>query len=204
MKEGFNVTDDRGECFQAPKLINAAGAWADEIAELAGVLPIGLKPKRRTVILIDPPEQFDISGWPFLEMAKDHLYFKPDAGQLLVSPEDATLDMPGDCQPDEMDIAITVDRLMELLDIDVRRVNHKWAGLRTFASDGEPVVGETPELPGFFWLAGQGGYGVQTSVPLAKIMACMVAGQSIPEDLQQAYPDLLELISPRRFSQKHL
>ena len=195
----FAVFTEKGECFRARSLVNAAGAWADDIAELAGARPAGLTPKRRTVIMISSPASADISGWPFFELTNPLVYFKPDAGQLLVSPEDATPDTACDCQPDEIDVAVTAERLMSVLDIDIRKINHKWAGLRTFAPDGEPVVGEDPDVPGFFWLAGQGGYGVQTSVPLARIMACMVTGQSLPENLEQIYPDLLRNISPLRF-----
>jgi D-arginine dehydrogenase len=164
-------------------LVDAAGAWADEVAELAGVRPAGLMPKRRTAMLIEPPEGVDISAWPMIVDADEELYFKPDAGKLLLSPADETPSPPCDARPDEMDIAIAVDRLEKLTTLSVRRIGHKWAGLRTFAPDKTLIAGFDPDVEGFFWLAGQGGYGIQTSPSIGRIAAALIAGDEFPPDL---------------------
>ncbi|WP_461537318.1 NAD(P)/FAD-dependent oxidoreductase [Spongorhabdus nitratireducens] len=195
---GFVIKTGKGQ-FQAPRIINAAGAWADQVAVMAGANSLKMVPKRRTVIVVDPPENIDVSDWPFLEVVGKELYFKPDAGQLFVSPEDASPDIPCDAQPEELDVAVAADHIMKYLNLDVRKINNKWAGLRTFAADEVPVVGEDPDIPGFFWLAGLGGYGIQTAQPLAGIMASLVMERPLPVYLEQAYPDLLSSISPRRF-----
>jgi D-arginine dehydrogenase len=168
------------EDFTAPILVNAAGAWADQVASLASVPPVGLRPLRRTAILVDAPEGHSISAWPFVIAADESFYFKPDAGQLLLSPADETLTEPCDVQPDEWDIAVIVDRITTATDITVHRIRHRWAGLRTFTEDRTPVVGFDPSAPGFFWLAGQGGYGVQTSPALARVAAALASNRQIP------------------------
>ncbi len=177
------VVDTPAGRFQAPVLVNAAGAWGDEVAELAGARPVGLTPKRRTAMLIDPPDGVDISTWPIVLDADEELYFKPDAGKLLVSPADETPSPPCDAQPDEMDIAIAIDRLEKMTTLNVRRVGHKWAGLRTFAPDKTLIAGFDPDMDGFFWLAGQGGYGIQTSPSMGRIAAALIAGDGFPPDL---------------------
>jgi len=169
--------------FQAAVLVNAAGAWADEVAELAEVRPVGLIPKRRTAMLIDPPEEVDISAWPMIVDADEELYFKPDAGKLLLSPADETPSPPCDAQPDEMDVAVAVDRLEKLTTLTVQRISHKWAGLRTFAPDESLIAGFDSDKEGFFWLAGQGGYGIQTSPSMGRIAAALIAGDKFPPDL---------------------
>ncbi|MBE9556356.1 MAG: FAD-binding oxidoreductase, partial [Proteobacteria bacterium] len=156
---------------------------ADEVAALAGARPVGLTPKRRTVVLVDPPDGVDISTWPIVLDADEELYFKPDAGKLLVSPADETPSPPCDAQPDEMDIAIAIDRLEKMTTLNVRRVGHKWAGLRTFAPDKTLIAGFDPDMAGFFWLAGQGGYGIQTSPSMGRIAAALIAGDEFPPDL---------------------
>ena len=153
-------------------IVNAAGAWADVVAGLAGATPVGLTPKRRTAILIAAPDQFVPEGlarWPATVDVDESFYFKPDAGRLLVSPADATPSEPCDAQPEDLDVAMAVDRLTAAADVTVERILHKRAGLRTFADDNTPVVGYDPEQSGFFWLAGQGGYGIQTSPAMARI-----------------------------------
>ena len=177
------VVDTPAGRFQAPVLVDAAGAWADEVAEQAGVRPVGLTPKRRTAMLIDPPDGVDISAWPIILDADEELYFKPDAGKLLVSPADETPSPPCDAQPDEMDIAIAIDRLEKMTTLSVRRIGHKWAGLRTFAPDKTLIAGFDPDVDGFFWLAGQGGYGIQTSPSMGRIAAALIAGDEFPRDL---------------------
>lgn len=174
---GWTVTTDVGT-FRAPVVINAAGAWADVVAEMAGVAPLGLRPLRRTAILIDPPAETDIAAWPCVIDIDEQFYFKPDAGRLMVSPADETPCEPCDAQAEELDMAIAADRFQTATTIEVRRIVHRWAGLRTFGPDRTPVVGFDPAAEGFFWLAGQGGYGIQTAPALAELAAGLVrAGQ---------------------------
>ncbi len=166
--------------FAAAALVNAAGAWADAVATLAGVRPAGLQPKRRTAILLDAP---DSAAWPMVNEVAEQFYFKPDAGRLMVSPADATPTEAGDAQPEELDVAIAVDRVMAATTLEVRRVPHRWAGLRTFAADAAPVIGEDALAPGWFWCAGQGGFGVMTSPALSALAAGAVLGQPVPAAL---------------------
>lgn len=174
-----------GENFEAPVVINAAGAWADEVASMAGVDPIGLTPFRRTAVLVDAPLDFDIGTWPLVIDIDENFYFKPDAGLLLISPADETLSEPCDVQPDEWDIAVAIDRAGAAAEIDVRRIRHKWAGLRNFVADRTPVVGFDPAAEGFFWLAGQGGYGVQTAPAMAQLASALAKGQQVPSELAE-------------------
>lgn len=176
-------------------IVNAAGAWADEVAETAGVRPLGVIPKRRTAVIVDAPEGVDLTGVPMLVDIEERFYVKPEAGRLLLSPADATPTPPCDVQPDEMDIAVAVDRVMQALDISVRRVHHRWAGLRSFVADGVPVVGFG--APSFFWLAGQGGYGIQTAPAMAMLAAAMIKGQAVPEIISREGLDP-EVLSPTR------
>jgi D-arginine dehydrogenase len=169
------------DTFAAPIVINAAGAWADQVAGLASVRPVGLRPLRRTAVLVDAPTGYSINNWPLVIAADESFYFKPDAGVLLLSPADETLTEPCDVQPDEWDIAVAVERVTAAADISVHRIRHRWAGLRTFAEDRTPVVGFDPEAAGFFWLAGQGGYGVQTAPALAIAAAALASGRPIPQ-----------------------
>jgi len=170
--------------FAAPIVINAAGAWADTIGSLAGAAPIGLVPKRRTVIIFDPPAGTDTNKWPLTVDIDEEFYFKPDAGRLLGSPADETPSEPCDAQPEELDIAIAVDRIETASELKVRRVLSKWAGLRSFVSDKTPVAGFDGGRPGFFWLAGQGGYGIQTAPGLSRAAAALAGGRAMPADLQ--------------------
>jgi len=169
--------------FSAPVLINAAGAWADVMAGIAGVAPVGLQPKRRTAVTFDPPNGADIHGWPMVLDADETFYFKPDAGRILLSPCDETDSDPCDAQPDEMDIAIAVDRLETATTLQVRRLAAKWAGLRSFVADRTIVCGFDPAAPGFFWLAGQGGYGIQTSAAMSRVAGALALGRSLPQDV---------------------
>ena len=184
--------------FSAPIVINAAGAWCDVVAEMAGVRPIGLTPKRRTVLTIDSPQDLDASNWPMTIDMDEDLYFKPDAGQLIVSPADETPSQPCDAQPEELDVAIAIDRLQKATNLKVKRINHKWAGLRSFATDKGPVIGMDQEAPGFFWLAGQGGYGIQTSPAIARATASLVTTGDLPNDLIELGLKKTNL-SPERF-----
>jgi D-arginine dehydrogenase len=173
----------RAGAFAAPVLVNAAGAWADIVGEMAGLPPLGLLPKRRTVARIDAPDGIDSASWPMVVDADEELYFKPDAGGLIVSPADETPSPACDAQPEEIDIALAIDRLEKMTTVSVRRPTHRWAGLRTFAPDKTLVAGFEPAAPGFLWLAGQGGYGIQTSPSMGRIAAAMVRRDDFPPDL---------------------
>jgi D-arginine dehydrogenase len=188
-----------GREIRARTIVNAAGAWGDQLAALAGAAPLGLTPKRRTAFLIAPPAGMVARDWPLTIGVREDLYFKPDAGKLLVSPADETPSEPMDAQPDEMDIAIAADRLAQRTSIEVRRIEHKWAGLRTFAPDKTPVAGFDPDVPGFFWLVGQGGYGFQTAPALARLAAALITGKSIPADIQDQ-GITADQLAPARFA----
>src|SRR5207253_8209792 len=174
--------------FAAPVVVNAAGAWVDEIAALAGLPPIGIVPKRRTALIVAAPPGIDIARWPLTVDAAETGYFKPEAGKLLVSPADETPVPPCDVQPEELDVAIAIDRLTERTTIEVRHVERKWAGLRCFVADKTPVCGFDPLADGFFWLAGQGGYGIQTAEGLARSTAGLIAQHRLPDDLASTSP----------------
>jgi D-arginine dehydrogenase len=183
-----------GTVFTAPVLVNAAGAWGDEVARLAGIAPLGLQPKRRTALIVDPAPH-DVSGWPLLGDVAHSWYARPEArSKLMVSPADETDSDPLDAQPDELDVAIAVDRFETALDIPVRRVEHRWAGLRTFTPDRGLAIGPSG-TPGFFWNCGQGGYGIQTAPAAGRLLALLVNDQD-PEGLR----DVVPLVDPRRFS----
>jgi len=169
----------------ARTVVNAAGAWADGIATLAGVAPLGLTPKRRTAFNVPAPMGLDCRAWPMIDDAGGEFYFKPDAGQLLVSPADATPSAPVDAQPEDLDVAIGVERLEGATTLTVTRVSRAWAGLRTFAADGSPVCGWDDAADGFYWLAGQGGYGIKTSPALARATASLLRGAPLPDDLRR-------------------
>lgn len=166
---------------RARVVVNAAGAWADRVAQMAGRAALGLVPHRRTAMLIDPPAGLDVSRWPFVIDVDETLYFKPDAGKLLISPADTTPAVPGDAQPDEWDVAVAVDRFESSTGIDVRRVAARWAGLRTFVADGEPVLGFDADLPDFFWVAGLGGFGIQTAPAIGELAAALIQGAAVPQ-----------------------
>ena len=184
-EQGFWRLSSTEAEFHAAIVINAAGAWADEIGELAGAKPIGLVPKRRTVCLFDPPSGLDINQWPLTVDVDEEFYFKPDAGKILFSPADETPMAPQDVQPDDLDVAVAVDRLEKATVLDVKRIDHKWAGLRSFVADKTPVVGYDGDVEGFFWLAGQGGYGIATSPAMARCTAALATGSDLPEDLRK-------------------
>jgi len=186
------------EKFSSPIIINAAGAWCDEVAIYANCIPLGIKPKRRTVIIFDNSNNYSINKWPVVIDIEDNFYFKPEAGKFLASPADETDSEPCDAQPEEIDIAITVDRIQKATNLKINRIDHKWAGLRSFYSDRTPIVGEDQKHKGFYWLAGQGGYGIQTSPSISKILECLITGKKWPEKLKELsiHP---ETLSPKRF-----
>ena len=169
--------------FQAPVLINAAGAWCDVIGRLAGCRPIGLVPKRRTAIVFAAPPDVDISAWPVTLDVEEAFYFRPDAGRILASPADETDSPPCDAQPEELDIAIVAERIQLATTLKVERIQNRWAGLRSFVADRTLVIGEDPGQPGFFWLAGQGGYGIMTSPAAAAACTALVTGSAWPAGL---------------------
>lgn len=178
---GWDVESKAG-VFHAEIVINSAGAWADEIALLAGAEQIGLVPKRRTAFIFDPKEVIDPS-WPVVVDVDETFYFKPESGLLLGSPADETSSPPTDAQPEELDVALAVDRVERATRWTVARIVRRWAGLRSFVADKTPVVGFDPACTGFFWLAGQGGYGIQTAPALARVAAALATGSPLPEDV---------------------
>jgi D-arginine dehydrogenase len=169
-------------------LVNASGAWADTVAGLAGLAPLGIVPKRRTAIIVQPPADSGVAGWPMVNDIEEEWYVKPDAGRLLCSPADETPSEPCDAQADEFDVAVCADRIETAFDFPIRRIESRWAGLRSFAPDKTPVAGFDPRAPGFFWLAGQGGYGIQTAPALAAFSAALIQGQGVPARLSAIDP----------------
>ena len=182
-RDGLWRVETRAETYAAPVLINAAGAWADALGEIAGAAPIGLVPKRRTVITFDGPEGVDCRDWPLVADIEEQFYFKPESGRLLASPADETPMPPCDVQPEELDVAIVVDRIETATTLKVRRIEHKWAGLRSFVADKSLVIGFDEALEGFFWLAGQGGYGIQTAPAAGRTAATLITEGRLPEDV---------------------
>ena len=168
---------------KAQTVINAAGAWADVLGQMAGAERIGLVPKRRTALMIDAPDGYDTKSLPLVIDVQEQFYLKPDAGKLLISPANEDPEHPCDVQPDEMDIAICVDRIERAFDISVRKVESPWAGLRSFVADKSPVAGFSDRVDGFYWLAGQGGYGIQSAPALAQYAAAEILGQPIPDHI---------------------
>ena len=183
--------------FAAPVVINAAGAWCDAVAALAGVAPIGLQPKRRTAFIFDGPADGGVDRWPMVHDIDDAFYLKPDAGRLLASPADETPSDPCDAYPEELDIAVGADRIMQAMNLEIRHIRNKWAGLRSFVADRMPVAGFDVAAEGFFWLAGQGGAGIMTAPALGAITAAIAAGDPLPEDAARRGVTAAQL-SPRR------
>jgi D-arginine dehydrogenase len=173
---GWTVESAAGD-FRVATVVNAAGAWADRIAALAGIAPVGLQPYRRTLsqLRVEPPAPADL---PLVIDALGRFYFKPESGgRLWLSPHDETACDPCDCAPEELDVALAIDRLQGVVDWEVERVERSWAGLRSFAPDRLPVYGFDPAAPGFFWCAGQGGFGIQTAPAAAKLAGSLLLGQ---------------------------
>uniref|UniRef100_A0A1X7TJ78 FAD-dependent oxidoreductase domain-containing protein 1 n=1 Tax=Amphimedon queenslandica TaxID=400682 RepID=A0A1X7TJ78_AMPQE len=171
--------------FVARTVINAAGAWCDEIARMAGAKAIGLVAKRRTAFTLkarslDPDISFDPDGWPMCIDIDEDFYFKADAGRLLCSPADETPSPPCDAQPEDIDIAIAVERLRAATVLGIDRIEARWAGLRSFVFDGSLVIGPDPEQEGFLWMAALGGYGIQTSPATSRIVAALATGEGFP------------------------
>jgi len=187
----------RGEVLRAEIVINAAGAWADAIAQLAGLRGIGLQPLKRTACLIPVPQGQRADGWPMLVDVEETFYLKPDAGALLLSPADETLTPPADVQADDLEIAVAVSRLEEATTLSVERVTHRWAGLRSFVHDRTPVIGFDPIMPGFFWVAALGGYGIQTAPAASRLAAMLALGLQADEQLAE-FGVIPSAFSPQR------
>ena len=195
----WQATTETSEVFEAPIIVNAAGAWADHVAQMAGVAPIGLQPKRRTIIVFDPPEGMSVRDWPFIKTPGDVFYILPQGNRLLACPNDETDSPACDAQPEQDDIALAAHRVEQFTTLQIPRIAGKWAGLRSFVKDRDPVAGFAPDAEGFFWLAGQGGFGLQTSPALAAITEALVTGHAWPEGLA-ALGVMPEAVSPARLT----
>lgn len=193
--DGWHLQLENGESVRAGVLVNAAGAWADHVAQMAGALPLGITPYRRTVVQLrtDPAPPADL---PLCLDISGQFYFRPENGRLWLSPHDEIASAPCDAAPEEFDIALAIDRLQHVLDWRITAVEHKWAGLRSFAPDRCPVYGFDPEVPGFFWFAGQGGYGIQTAPAAARLGSQLLCDR--PPDAMTAELDV-KLYDPGRF-----
>jgi D-arginine dehydrogenase len=198
-KQGGRWTvDTPGASYCAKVVVNAAGAWVDRIAALAGVTPIGVQPLRRTVITFDVAADLDVTGWPFTKTVGPGFYIEPEGrGRLLACPMDEHPSDPCDAQPEEEDVALAAWRVEQATSLEIRRIASKWAGLRSFAPDRDPVVGFDPDAAGFFWLAGQGGFGLQTSPAMALAAEALACGLGWPEELR-AVGVATEQLSPAR------
>ncbi len=197
---GWRIETRAGE-FSVGMIVNAAGAWADEVAKLAGLSPLGLTPKRRTCITFDPPGDMagSLPGWPMVMDAAEEFYFKPEAGRVLASPADETDSPPVDAQPEELDIALAADQVERATTLRVRRISHRWAGLRNFLPDRLPVAGLDPADSRFVWLAGLGGFGIMTSEALGRAATAAAIGETLPADLMARGIDGANL-SPARLA----
>lgn len=188
---GWNLQLADGRRCTADVLVDAAGAWADEVASLAGIPPIGIAPRRRTVAQLrvapEPP-----ADMPLVLGIDGSFYFKPESGRLWLSPHDETPSPPCDAAPEEIDVATAIARFEAVVDWRVEQVEHRWAGLRSFAPDRLPVYGFDPASPRFFWFAGQGGFGIQTAPAAAELALGLLLGQERGSIDPQSY-------SPARF-----
>lgn len=184
VSDGWEVRSRAGT-WSAPIVVNAAGAWCDVIAALAGVTAIGLQPKRRSAFTFAPPAGNDVRHWPCVVSADETWYVKEDAGMLLGSPANADPVPPQDVQPEELDIALAIDRIQQMTTLQIRRPARTWAGLRSFVPDGDLVGGFDPDAPGFFWLAAQGGYGIQTSPAMGEACAALARGLPLPRHIAE-------------------
>jgi D-arginine dehydrogenase len=180
-------------------VINAAGAWGDVVAAMAGVAPLGLRPLRRTAFMVTGPEES--AGWPLVGGVSWDWYFKPDGHQLLCSPADVTPMEPQDVRPDEIDIAMAIDRINSFTTLGIRSVRSSWAGLRTFTPDDDIAIGQDPEEPSFFWLVGQGGDGIQSSPGASQLAAALALGEDVPNHIIEAGIDPAAVL-PERFARR--
>lgn len=190
--------DNNPEVIYGHKIVNAAGAWADHIANICGVKPLGIQPKRRSAFLFNPPEGVNHTNWPAVIDIGENFYFKPDAGMLLGSPANQDPVPAHDVVAEEIDVATGIYHIEEVTNLKIHRPSHTWAGLRSFASDGEFVIGNDPANPQFFWLAGQGGYGIQTSAGASQLAADLLLNNPVSEYLTKLSIDPA-VVSPARF-----
>jgi D-arginine dehydrogenase len=193
----WTLTLADGREFTADTVVNAAGAWADQVGALCGARAIGLVPHRRSAFTFRPPEGVDVSAWPVVSSLDDTWYFKPDAGALLGSPANTDPTVPHDVAPEEIDIATAIHHIEAATTLKILRPLRTWAGLRSFVPDGELVIGWDPACDGLFWLAAQGGYGIQSAPGASELAASLVLRQPIPEDLARHGVDPAA-VSPQR------
>lgn len=186
-----------GGTLRARVVVNAAGAWADQIGALCGAQTIGLVPHRRTAFTFKPPEGMPVAHWPVVSSVDESFYFKPDAGVLLGSPANADPTLPHDVVPEELDVATGIHHIEAATTLSIRRPLRTWAGLRSFVPDGEMVIGWDAQCDNFFWLAGQGGYGIQSAPGASELAASLVLGLPLPEKLARHGVDP-DALSPRR------
>lgn len=196
-EQGQWLVRTAGQTFCAPILVNAAGAWADQVGVMAGAQPLGLQPKRRAAFIFAGPEGVDIHHWPMLVSLDESFYMKPDAGMFLGSPANADPVEPHDVQPEELDIAMGIYQIEEATTLTIRRPTRTWAGLRSFVKDGDLLAGFDTRVPGLFWVAAQGGYGIQTSPAMGQASAALVRGEALPEALTRFGLDAA-MLSPAR------
>lgn len=199
--DGWRIVLEGGDSIRASRLVNAAGAWADEVAALAGVARVGLEPRRRSAFLFQPPVGVSVSQWPAVIAMDESWYFKPDAGLLLGSPANADPVAPHDVVAEELDIALGIHGIESATTMSIGRPVRTWAGLRSFVADGEPVCGYAANERTFFWAAALGGYGIQTSPAFGRLCAALVAGENVPDALSAAGVAASEL-SPARLELK--
>jgi D-arginine dehydrogenase len=199
--------DAGGRTWRAPVVVDAAGAWCDEVGRLAGARPIGLQPLWRTAITFDAPANRDVRSWPCVIDADEDFYLKPEGGRLLASPCDETPSEPCDASAEDYEVALAAERVQRATTLEIAHIRNRWAGLRSFVADRSPVIGMDPEREGFFWLAGQGGFGIMTSPAAARAAAGLIVRGSLPEDLQalgltaeQLSAERLSARQPSRFS----
>lgn len=192
----WRITTSAGS-FDAEVVVVAAGPWSDSVAERFGARPVGLRPLRRTIVVARPAAMSVDPAWPMVAAVDESFYFRPEGPNVLLSPADETPSVPCDARPDELDVALAIDRVNTGTRLELRSVLTAWAGLRTFAADRNPVVGYDPDVDGLFWLAGQGGYGIQTAPALARLSAALLRGEPVPADLGGRLE--VDRLSPRRF-----
>jgi len=195
--EGWELRLDDGEALRSQVVVNAAGAWADTLAAACGARPIGVEPRRRSAFTFPVPQGMQAADWPAVVGIDESWYFKPDAGRLLGSPANADPTFAHDVVPEELDIAIGIHHIESVSTLQIRRPASTWAGLRSFAPDGELAIGWDDACPGFFWLAAQGGYGIQTAAGASALAAALLLGQPLPEALQHHGVDPA-ITDPRR------
>lgn len=191
---GWEVTTPSGS-WHAGTVVNAAGAWVDVVAARAGLAAVGMTPLRRTAAIAPAPES--VERWPLVMDIAGRYYCEPEPGGLLISPADESLSEPTDAQPDELDVALALERVRDATGLPLRAIRRAWAGLRTFAPDRAPVVGDDPRAPGLFWLAGQGGAGIKTAPAMATLLAAAIDGLPMPP-AAAAFGLTWEALSPAR------